>query len=70
MSRFLDSTNLVSASIDGTLNIWDLATSTGYVIYNHVLIYTNVGLTLNQTKLVSRETILKIIEKDEIEKMF
>lgn len=38
--KFLDSTNLVSASIDGTLKLWDLATSTGGVLCNPVLTYT------------------------------
>lgn len=38
--KFLDSTNLVSASIDGTLKLWDLATSTGGVLCNPVLTYS------------------------------
>lgn len=38
--KFLDSTNLVSASTDGTLKLWDLATSTGGVLCNPVLTYT------------------------------
>lgn len=38
--KFLDSTNLVSASIDGTLKLWDLATSTGGVLHNPVLTYS------------------------------